>query len=301
MSPVLDAQGRVRAAGGIPWRRSDDGIEVLLAHRPRYDDWTFPKGKADVGESDARCALREVAEEVGLGGTLGPELMGTVYVDRSGRIKRVRYWAIEADGQPFRVNEEVDEVRWLPPRDARRMLSYRRDRPVLDDLAALADRHRGSPPVVLVRHADAGAPGSSAGPDIERPLTGRGHDEAAAIAARLRLVPVEAVLSSPARRCLETAGSIAREAGLEVTACESLIEGSAASAIDAVRQAGRPSVMVSHGDIIPAVLQVMRPSVVNHNGEMLDGHAGFPCAKASAWVLQRSDAGWTARYLAPFP
>jgi 8-oxo-dGTP pyrophosphatase MutT (NUDIX family) len=122
----------VRAAGGVVWRAVEDGdIEVLVVHRPRYDDWTFPKGKADPGESDEDCALREVTEETGLSCDLGPYLTGVGYTDRLGRGKTARYWAMRPVGGAFEPNSEVDEVRWLRPDDAARLLTYERDRPVL--------------------------------------------------------------------------------------------------------------------------------------------------------------------------
>ncbi|HEY2544085.1 MAG TPA: NUDIX hydrolase [Gaiellaceae bacterium] len=118
----------VRAAGGIVRR---DGL-VLLVHRPRYDDWTFPKGKAEDDESDEDCALREVHEETGLRCELEDELATPHYVDAKGRPKRVRYWRmrpIADDG--FTPNEEVDELRWLAPADAPALLTYERDRVLL--------------------------------------------------------------------------------------------------------------------------------------------------------------------------
>ena len=127
--------GRVRAAGGAVWRRSQEGgLEVLLVHRPRYDDWSLPKGKSDRGETDEACALREVAEETGLRCTLGPELPGQRYRDHKGRDKVVRYWAMEVAAGDGRLEHEVDEVAWLALDEARRRLTYARDVEVLDAL-----------------------------------------------------------------------------------------------------------------------------------------------------------------------
>ena len=128
--------GVVQAAGGVVWRRSPAGeVEVLLVHRPRYDDWSVPKGKLGPGEDHAGAALREVEEETGLRCTLGAELASTSYVDRKGRPKAVRYWAMTPVGGECTPNEEVDELRWLPVDAAGTMLSYPRDRAVLDGLA----------------------------------------------------------------------------------------------------------------------------------------------------------------------
>jgi 8-oxo-dGTP diphosphatase len=122
----------VLAAGGVVWRHNGTGnVEVLIVHRPKYDDWTFPKGKLAPGEGAAEGALREVAEETGLRCSLGQELASTSYVDSAGRPKTVRYWSMVADGGQFRANDEVDEVRWVPVEEAPAALSYDRDRDVL--------------------------------------------------------------------------------------------------------------------------------------------------------------------------
>jgi len=120
----------VRAAGGVVRR---DG-KVLVVHRPRYDDWTLPKGKLDPGETDEEAAVREVEEETGLRCRMGRELPSIHYEDRRGRSKQVRYWEMEPVSGEFTPNDEVDGVRWLPPEEARALMTYDRDREVLDAL-----------------------------------------------------------------------------------------------------------------------------------------------------------------------
>ncbi len=126
----------VRAAGGVVCRRDGAGtLEVLLVHRPHYDDWTFPKGKLDPGETHEVAALREVEEETGLLCELGLELPSTTYHDRRGRPKVVRYWAMRPLRGAFRPHGEVDEARWLPVPAAAALLTHDRDREVLRALA----------------------------------------------------------------------------------------------------------------------------------------------------------------------
>jgi 8-oxo-dGTP pyrophosphatase MutT (NUDIX family) len=126
---------KVRAGGGVVWRRVDEGIEVLVIHRPRYRDWSFPKGKTKNGERDEDAAVREVAEEVGLTCELGPELASTTYRDARGRKKTVRYWAMALpEGRDPIAGDGVDEWRWLPPDEAARELTWERDLDVLSSL-----------------------------------------------------------------------------------------------------------------------------------------------------------------------
>lgn len=142
---VFDEQGRVLAAGGVVWRPGDRGVEVCLVHRPKYGDWTFPKGKVDPGEHVEEAARREVAEETGLRCELGAELASATYVDAKGRPKVVRYWAMTVAGGAFTPNTEVDEARWVPPSDAAELLTYHHDLPVLESFLA-ACGGAGAPP-----------------------------------------------------------------------------------------------------------------------------------------------------------
>ncbi len=140
MRPEGDSDRLVLAAGGVVWRRgASGGLEVVLVHRPRYDDWSLPKGKLDPGETDEEAALREVREETCVVAELGPELPATTYLDRSGKHKRVRYWAMTVvAGDPEGANE-VDEAGWVPLEEAADRLTYPHDVEVLRALSGALD------------------------------------------------------------------------------------------------------------------------------------------------------------------
>jgi 8-oxo-dGTP diphosphatase len=139
---VVLSEPVVRAAGGVVRRRDDNGTyRLAVVHRPKYNDWSLPKGKVDQGESDEQAALREVEEETGLRCKLGPEIGTTLYRDAKGRPKQVRYWRMEPrdTGEPpeFRPNDEIDELRWCSAADAGKLLSYDHDRKLVAEAEAL--------------------------------------------------------------------------------------------------------------------------------------------------------------------
>jgi 8-oxo-dGTP diphosphatase len=134
------SEPEVRAAGGVVTQERDGGVAVMVVHRPRYDDWSLPKGKLEPGETLEACAQREVLEETGFVVALG-DAIGTVdYVDRKGRPKRVHYWEMSVIDGEFAANDEVDEIRWLSPSDAIELLSYERD---ADFLRQVMERRDG--------------------------------------------------------------------------------------------------------------------------------------------------------------
>jgi 8-oxo-dGTP diphosphatase len=143
LEEALEARARgthvIRAGGGLVVREGESGEpEVLVVHRPRYDDWSFPKGKVKPGESDEECALREVAEEAGLVCELGEELPSTQYLDGHGRPKRVRYWLMRPVGGGLEFHHEVDAARWVSRDEAQQLLSYPHDRGLLAGVPSLA-------------------------------------------------------------------------------------------------------------------------------------------------------------------
>jgi len=122
----------IRAAGGVVVREGERGPEVLIVHRPRYDDWSLPKGKRDPGETDEQCAVREVEEETGLRCALERELLPTRYLDRRRRPKVVRYWLMRVLGaRPFVPNDEIDALEWCPADEVGARLSYGYDAEVV--------------------------------------------------------------------------------------------------------------------------------------------------------------------------
>ncbi|RLV54899.1 NUDIX hydrolase [Aeromicrobium phragmitis] len=231
------------AAGGVVWRKassSKDGVEVLLVHRPRYDDWTYPKGKAEAGELPPVTASREIHEETGLTVRLGRPLPAVTYRVRGG-VKEVSYWLARPRGESeFTPSKEIDKTAWLGLRAARKRLTYDHDIALLDQLEDLvaAGTHR-TRTLVLLRHATAEPREEFDGPDdLARPLSTRGLREAELIVPTLAAFGIRRVVSSPALRCRQTVEPFATAHRRDVHLDEDLTEDARPKAVrDVVRDA----------------------------------------------------------------
>ena len=192
-----------QAAGAAIWRPPADpaeDAEVLLVHRPRYDDWSLPKGKSEPDEHILLTAVREVHEETCVRPVLGPRLPTVEYISW-GRPKRVSYWSAFCDGSQAAPGHEIDAVSWLPLGQAREQLADTHDDPVIS-----AFRPLETVPLILLRHASAGRKADWTGDDCSRPLDARGQADAQALAGLMAcFAPVARVISSPAQRCTDTA------------------------------------------------------------------------------------------------
>ena len=252
---------QVRAAGGVLWRPSPDGVEVALVHRPRYDDWSLPKGKLERGEHALAGALREVREETGSDAVAGRTLGSSSYrVLQNGHElpKTVRWWAMRARSGRFVPGDEVDELRWLGPRQAEALLTAGRD---LAPLHLLLSGGLDTSTVLLVRHGRAGRRGAWAGDDALRPLDDRGRRQAAALAELLPAYGPARVVSAPPVRCRETVEPLARACGLPVELDEAFGEQAYARAperaLDRLRAlAALPGTTVvgSQSDVLPGLV-----------------------------------------------
>lgn len=273
----------VRAAGGVISRTAAaGGTEVLVVHRPRYDDWSFPKGKLENGESEQQCAIREVQEETGLLCETVRELPGTAYTDRKGRPKTVRYWSMRVLSGKFEPNSEVDEARWVSFSEAARLLSYEHDLLMLEELMV---REVSEASGLLVRHGTAGNRKDWEGDDRLRPLDEKGLRQAVALAESLIHYPVKHILSSPYLRCTQTVVPLADRLGLPVTQVEQLAEGASMDEIEGLIDGidGGLAVLCTHGDVVEQIVGTEAP---NRKG-------GF-------WLVKKVDDGVAPmRYVPP--
>ncbi len=250
----------IEAAGGVLWRSAEGGVgvEIALVHRPKYDDWSVPKGKLFTDEHSLVGAIREVEEETGYAGRLGRPL-GEVRYAKDGSPKRVRYWAVEALHGTFVSGDEVDQLMWLPPKEAMLHLSPDRDRPIVE--AFMADV-RPTRSCVVVRHGSAGERSAWNGDDRERPLDQLGHRQALSLMPVLDVLGVRRVLSADVLRCLDTVGPYAAERKLTVESEPLLSESgysaspeAAADRLVEVLRGGESVVLCSQGKTIPPLLR----------------------------------------------
>jgi 8-oxo-dGTP pyrophosphatase MutT (NUDIX family)/phosphohistidine phosphatase SixA len=275
------ASQHIRAAGGVVWRRVGGPLEVAVVHRPRYDDWSLPKGKVIAEETKLEAAVREVGEELGAAVTVSRRI-GQFRYEAEGVPKRVTYWVMRFHGGEFVPNDEVDEVRWLQVRDARAVLSYDVDRSVLADFAALPVPDSV---IVLVRHAKAGKRNDWPGEDALRPLDEAGKAQAARLATLLAFFGPERVYAAEPVRCVSTVQPLAAALDLEVRVDPVFNDETYAdapwatqTALLALAKPGKVSVVCSQGDTIPGLIDRLGPGI-----------SSSETRKGAWWVLNLVD------------
>jgi 8-oxo-dGTP pyrophosphatase MutT (NUDIX family) len=287
MTTQNPARTVVPAAGTVLWRTNGDELEVALVHRPRYDDWSLPKGKAEPGETLPECAVRETVEETGFRAVLGRRVGEVSYRlttgSRAGARKVTTYYAGRAADGRFQANDEVDELRWLRPARAAGQLTYDADRAVLDAFTELPAATRT---VLLVRHAKAGSRANWAADDDLRPLSRSGQAQADALRRLLPHFGAQRVYAADRVRCVQTLQGLADHLGVPVGIERALTDESyhaaperaAARLLAIAREPGGTPAICSQGGAIPALVA----GFADQSGLPLEE---IPCKKGSVWVL----------------
>lgn len=250
----------VRAAGAVVIRK---GGEVLLVHRPKYDDWSFPKGKLDRGEHAVTAAVREVAEETGLDIRLGPPLASQRYRMSNSRMKAVDYWTARVIGSDdvsaYRPNDEIDCVEWVPWGSAMQRLTYRYDRTTLSEARQL---RRKTHALVVLRHSKARSRRSWRRDDGERPLVMLGAAQAQRLVPLLAAFDVTSVHTSTSVRCVDTVAPYVDTTGWPLKAYDELSEQGASvkgvvRLVDSLIDAGESVVICTHRPVLPTIVDAL--------------------------------------------
>lgn len=278
MAPV------VRAAGAVLWRPGAGGVELAVVHRPRYDDWSLPKGKRDGAESCHAAAVREIAEETGFAAVLGRHVGTVSYPVSTPRpaTKTVDYFAARAGAGSFHRNDETDELRWCPVSEALDLLTYQHDQDILTAFGSLPAELAA---LLIVRHAKAGKRADWAGPDELRPLTEHGWQQAAAIRDLAPLFGVDRVHSAPLLRCRQTVQNVAADLGAPMTGEPLLAEeiyreraGEAGARLAEIVAQGGVPLVCSQGGVVPDLVS----RLADAGGVDLDA---VESRKGSVWAV----------------
>jgi len=278
----------IKAAGAVLWRRNAaNEIEVALVHRPRYDDWSLPKGKLEIGESHIACAYREVLEETGVTAIFGPEIGQAMYLVPEGQ-KVVRYWSAEAGETPYGHPDpaEIDQMEWHVPAAAKKKLTLKDDRKIIDFFLAFGT---DTTPLIMLRHAKAVKRDEWGGDDGDRPLDIIGQRQAKRLLPSFLPYFIKEVHSSDAIRCLETVAPLVRVLELRTAVSQDLSEYGyvrnkdlAYEYVQKLVDGNVCTLVCSHNPVIPKLVKKL---IGKKNFRELDGKLN-PC---DAWVLHHRD------------
>ena len=276
----------ISAAGAVVWRKHKDNFtEVAIIHRPKYDDWSFPKGKIEVGESLIACAHREVLEETNLQTEFGPHLGQVEYFTPDG-LKKVTYWSAKVIAEkPFRTNTEVDQLKWIPITKVIEVLTNETDKEIFDKFVKVKFN---SKPFILLRHAKAITREEWQGEDDDRPLSSSGQNQAMRLLSTYQVFNIDQIHSSDAVRCYDTVKSMAKglDIKLEVSSklSESTYKKDKEKAFDYVRELikeDKSILICSHNPILPKMLnKLTKKSEIEADEDKL--------SPADGWVIHRS-------------
>ena len=250
----------IRAAGALLWREIAAGeIEIALVHRPRYDDWSLPKGKIDENETALACAYREVFEETGIKARFTRQL-GSVEYEDNGAQKRVKYWVAQALGaSDFVANEEVDQLRWLKPTDSIELATHQSDKEMIERFLEIEGP---TDTLIILRHTKALERGDWDGDDSLRTLNENGLAQAKSLIDHLAPFAIDEIYSSDFTRCVQTVSPLGESRGLLVSKVPSLNEATfesdperSISFANALKQDERNILICSHNPVIPTMLR----------------------------------------------
>ena len=276
----------ISAAGAVVWRKHKDNFtEVAIIHRPKYDDWSFPKGKIEVGESLIACAHREVLEETNLQTEFGPHLGQVEYFTPDG-LKKVTYWSAKVIGEkPFRTNTEVDQLKWIPITKVIAVLTNETDKEIFDKFVKVKFN---SKPFILLRHAKAITRDEWQGEDDDRPLSSSGQNQAMRLLSTYQVFNIDQIHSSDAVRCYDTVKSMAKGLDIKLEVSSKLSENTykkdkekAFDYVSELIKEDKSILICSHNPILPKMLnKLTKKSEIEADEDKL--------SPADGWVIHRS-------------
>jgi len=276
----------IRAAGALLWREnSERSVEIALIHRPKYDDWTLPKGKIEEGETALQCAYRELIEETGIKAAFTRQL-GSVEYEESGQRKRVIFWAARCtlNASTFVANEEVDEMRWLSADEALATATHDSDREMIENFKS-TEQHTDT--LIILRHTKALERGDWDEEDSQRTLSEVGFDQAQLLLKHLEPFAIDEIYTSDYVRCVQTVTPLAHARGLTITQVPSLNERTfeedplrSVSFANALKQDEKNILICSHNPVIPTMLRGILNTKLK-NKDLIKLEPG------DAWIVHR--------------